>query len=139
MELPTPWLTADLDEMRLAQSADVVFVACTGYQPRRIERRAARSWSVVEYKSDNGPFNAVRTVDAQLKASVTEGNGTLASDKSFFKSTHVGALFKLRSDGGIDQTSTISAETNYTDPVRVSGVSGFVAGSLEASTRERLL
>lgn len=139
MELPTPWAAADLHKLRLAQSADVVFVACEGYRPQRIERRAARSWSVVDYKSDTGPFFPTRSVDARLKASVTEGNGTLTSDKAFFRPGHVGALFRLRSDGGIDQTSTIAAEASYTEPVRVSGVSGFVAGVSEASTRERLI
>lgn len=139
MELPTPWETANLGLMRFAQSADVVFVACSGYQPQRIERRAARSWSVVQYKSDTGPFYASRSVDAKLKVSATSGNATLTSDKAFFRSSHVGALFRLFSDGGIRQTYTLSNEVAFTDPIRVSGLSGFVAGAAEANTRERLI
>jgi hypothetical protein len=55
VQLPTPWTAADLPRVRRAQSADVFFVACKNIQQRRIERRSARSWSVVVYLSDNGP------------------------------------------------------------------------------------
>ncbi|RUU80016.1 hypothetical protein, partial [Mesorhizobium sp. M7A.F.Ca.MR.362.00.0.0] len=60
MTLPTNWLEADLDKMRFAQSADVVFVTCAGYRPQRIERRSTRSWSVVRYQPDNGPLTTGR-------------------------------------------------------------------------------
>jgi hypothetical protein len=47
--------------VRFDQSADVLFVACEGHQQRRIERRGtspnARSWSVVLYQPEDGPFD----------------------------------------------------------------------------------
>lgn len=121
MVLPTPWLEADLDLMRFAQSADVVFVACKGYQQRRIERRAARSWSVVVYQSDDGPFSVGRTSSARLKPSVTNGNGTLTSDVPFFSPDHVGAIFRLF-HGGQNFSFNLAGENVYTDAIRVSGV-----------------
>lgn len=121
MSLPTPWATDDLPLMRFAQSADVVFVACEGHQPRRIERRAARSWSVVLYGPDDGPFTAERTRKVKLKPSVTEGNGTLTADSNFFNANHVGALFKLFQNG-YDQTVQLAANDVYTDPIRVVGI-----------------
>lgn len=139
MELTAPWLADDLQKIRYVQSADVIFIACDGYRQRRIERRAVDSWSLVEYQSDTGPFYATRSSPVKLKVAATNGNTTLTSDKPFFKSTHVGALFRLFSEGGINQTYLISNEVSFTDPVRVSGVSGFVAGSSEATTRERLI
>ena len=54
MELDIPWAAADLPLVRWDQSADVMFVACKGYQQRRIERRAVDSWSIVLYASRNG-------------------------------------------------------------------------------------
>src|SRR5690606_24235207 len=95
MELPTPWSASDLRYLRLAQSADVVFVACRGYQPRRIERRSERSWSVVLYQTNDGPFKPAPTRQVKLKPSVTEGNGTLTASSKFFTQNHVGALFRL--------------------------------------------
>src|SRR3546814_16054822 len=41
---------------RSVQSADVILRACDGHQQRRIERRAARSWSLVLYEPIDGPF-----------------------------------------------------------------------------------
>ena len=63
--LPTPWTAGDLGNVRFDQSADVLFVACAGRQQRRIERRGTRpggrSWSVVLYAPNDGPF-AVQNV-----------------------------------------------------------------------------
>lgn len=119
--ISTPWASADLELMRFAQSADVVFVACDGYQQRRIERRAARSWSIVLYVSDDGPFTAERTRKVKLKSSVTEGNGTLTADGNFFNANHVGALFKLFNEGQV-MTFTLGSAGVFTDAIRVTGV-----------------
>lgn len=121
VSLPTPWTAANMKLMRMAQSADVVFVACRGYQPRRIERRSARSWSVVLYTPDDGPFTASRTRKVKLKPSITEGNGTLTASSSFFNANHVGALFKLFNEGQV-MSFKLAADGVTTDPIRVSGV-----------------
>lgn len=122
VEITAPWLTADLGKIRYDQSADVVYIACDGYQPRKIERRGTgRSWSIVAYAPDSGPFSSGRTARVRLKPSVTEGNGTLTSDQPFFKSTHVGALFRIYHDG-YNMSFKLGAEDVYTEPIRVSGV-----------------
>lgn len=121
MELPTIWPTADLDKMRFAQSADVVFVACDGYRQQRIERRASRSWSVVRYTADDGPFAVGRTRAVKLKSSVTEGNGTLTASDKFFNANHVGAIFRL-TNSGVSQTFVLAGDGIYTDAFRVTGV-----------------
>jgi hypothetical protein len=123
MTLPTIWLEADLWKMRFAQSADVVFVACDGYRPQRIERRSTRSWSVVRYQPDNGPFTIGTTRDVKLTPSVTEGNGTLTASSAFFNADHVGTLFSLFSEG-FACTTQLSGEGQYTDPFKVTGVVG---------------
>ncbi|RWG25566.1 hypothetical protein [Mesorhizobium sp.] len=122
MTLPTQWLEADLFTMRFAQSADVVFVACEGYQQRRIERRSTRSWSVVRYQPDNGPFTlGVTRDDIKLTPSVTEGNGTLTASSAFFNSDHVGCLFSLFHEG-FTTTTQLAAEDTYTDAFKVTGI-----------------
>jgi hypothetical protein len=119
--LPTPWPLADLHKVKFTQSGDVVFIACDGYQQRRIERRSDRSWSIVLYTSDDGPFTAVRTAKVRLKPAALQGNTTLTADKAFFTAGHVGALFRL--DGqGQRVTQSLAAEDVYTDPIRVTGV-----------------
>jgi hypothetical protein len=122
VELVTPWATADLDNLAWHQSADVVFVAGDGKQQYRIERRGTgRSWSIVKYAPDNGPFSTGRTAKVRLKPAATRGNTTLASDLPFFKSTHVGAIFRLFHSGYVG-SFRLGAEDTYSDPIRVSGV-----------------
>jgi hypothetical protein len=121
MEVPTPWPTAALDTMRFSQSADVVFVACRGYKPYKIERRGSESWSVAEYNSNNGPFSAPSLLFAKLKPSITVGNGTLTADVPFFNSDHVGTLFRLFHTGQRTKY-TLSGDDIYTDSIRVNGV-----------------
>lgn len=122
LEVVAPWLTADLDSIRWDQSADVLFVACEGYQQRRIERRDNNSWSVVVYAPDDGAFGSARTAKVKLKPGANHGNTTLTADRPFFKAGHVGSLFRLFHSGQVS-TTKLSAEDNYSDPFRVSGVS----------------
>jgi hypothetical protein len=120
MTLPTIWPEAALGNMRFAQSADVVFVACDGYRPQRIERRSNRSWSVVRYQPNNGPFTAGATRDVKLTPSVTEGNGTLTASAPLFNADHVGTLYSLFSEG-FECTTPLAGAGEFTQPFRVTG------------------
>lgn len=121
MELDIPWSSDDLSMIRWDQSADVVFVACHGYQQRRIERRATDSWSIVRYAPDKTPFFSARTAKVKMKVAATSGNTTLTSDLPFFKSSHVGAVFRLFI-GGRDQTFKLGAEGAFAPAMRVNGI-----------------
>lgn len=121
MTLPTPYTEDDLTLIRYDQSADVVFLACAGYQQRKVERRATRSWSFVEYKSDDGPFNSTFDTSITLTPGALSGNTTLTASRSLFKSTHVGALFQLTHTGQVGSGS-LSASNTYSTVIRVTGV-----------------
>lgn len=121
VELTTPWTASDLDLVRADQSADVIFVACYGFQQRRIERRSTRSWSVVLYQSDDGPFRTQNTGPGTMVASVLSGNGTLTSSIAFFRSTHVGALFSVTSTGQT-VTKSMGVLNDATASIEVTGV-----------------
>lgn len=121
MELPTPWVLADLGKIRISQSADVCFVACDGYQQRRIERRAQRSWSVCLYQVDDGPFKVSNASRVRLKPSALEGNITLTASSAYFTEDDVGSLIKM-SHTGQNITQKIGQEDAYTDSIRVTGI-----------------
>ena len=124
VELPTPWVVADLDLIRYDQSADVLFVACDGHQPRKIERRGTRpggrSWSVSLYQSNDGPFKIQNVTPTTIAPSAITGNITLTASSPIFKSTHVGGLFSITSVGQA-VTLTSSTSTTYTNSIRVTG------------------
>lgn len=122
MELTSPYAAADLPYLRWDQSADVVFMACDGYQQRRIERRGAgRSWSLVLYQPNDGPFFGARSARVKLKVGATYGNTTLTADRNFFKAEHVGSLFRLFNTG-YKGTFSLAAEGAFTEPIRVTGI-----------------
>src|SRR5690606_11747798 len=84
LELPTPWAEANLPYLRHTQSGDVIYVACNGVQQRKIERRSARSWSVVLYEPEDGPFRLENTGPIVLTPSAISGDITLGASKALF-------------------------------------------------------
>lgn len=131
--LPTPWAEAVLPYVREYQSGDVIFAACRGYQQRRIVRTGTRSWSVEKYAPEDGPFLIENTADTTLTASAITGDITLtasgAATNGVFKSTHVGALFRLSSVGQT-VTSSFTAQNQFTNSIRVTGTGAARAFSI---------
>lgn len=121
MVIPTPWQSSDLENIRFSQSVDIVYVSCYGYQQRKIERRGVRSWSVVLYEPTDGPFLPINTSTLTLTPGAQTGDTTLTASRSYFKTSHVGALFKIRSIGQ-KRTATLTAESQWSDSIRVVGV-----------------
>lgn len=123
LELDVPWLEADLSMIRMTQSGDVIFVACDGYQQRRIERRSGNSWSVVLYEPETGPFRNINATPITLTPAALTGDTTLTASKALFKTTQVGALFRHQSTGQT-VTANLTAEDTFTSHIRVAGVEG---------------
>lgn len=121
MILPSPYRESDLPYMRWSPSGDILFLACDGYQQRKIERRSTRSWSSVVYETTDGPFRTVNTSKIRLTPSATTGDITLTASQSLFDAGHVGALFRITSVG---QTVSVSAngEGQFSNSIRVVGV-----------------
>lgn len=123
MEITVPWSEDDLKYVRRDQSGDVVFVACDGVQQKRIERHASRSWAVVNYEPEDGPFRLPNTGSVRLTPSGLTGNITLTASASLFRTGHVGALFRITSTGQ-NVSISVNGANQFSDPIRVTGVGG---------------
>lgn len=121
LELTTPWTTGYLPYVRYDESGDVVFVTCAGLAAKQIERRSAHSWSLVDYKTADGPFLVTTDDTIAITPSATTGNVTLAANRDVFRLTHVGALFRLFTEGQ-SVSLTLGAINQTSDVVRVTGV-----------------
>lgn len=121
MVLVTPWAEADLQNVRFDQSGDVLFCADGAHRQSRIERQGPRSWSVVDYLAEDGPFRAQNTGPITMTAAALSGSTTLTASQAYFKSTNVGSLFRLASLGQT-VSATVSAQDTWTDPIRVTGI-----------------
>lgn len=119
--LPTPWPEDDLPYVRYAQSGDIVFVACKGIHPYKIERRSATSWSIVKYLSRNGPLQSGAGADIKLTPGAMYGNTTLTAQRPYFTEGHVGCLFRLFTPGQT-RKAVIAGDDEYAGPIRITGV-----------------
>ena len=121
LTIPTPFAAADLPNIRYDQSGDIVYIAWYGRQQYKIERRSATSWSVVLYRSNNGPLQTTPGIVANFQPTVSYGNGTLTSDRPWFQAGHVGALFQLFTPGQANQ-ALLGNQNAFSQAVRVVGV-----------------
>ena len=137
LSLPTTWTETDLPYVRYDTSADVVFVACQGHPQKKIERRSATSWSIVDYIVLDGPFPSAPGNDAfQITASAYEGDVTLTANKAFFTQDHVGSLLRLFHNGQTRQVDLNKGDT-WSRPIRVSGISAN-AGTMFTGSNDRV-
>ncbi len=122
--IASPYLLADLGNIRYDQSADLIFLSCTGYQQRKVERRGtrpgARSWSLCVYHVDDGPFLVQNLGPITITASATTGDITLTASDPLFRSGHVNGLFALTTQVAV-QSASISAENTFTTGLKVTG------------------
>lgn len=119
--LPTPWGAGDLANVRYDSSGDIIYTACYGLQQYKVERRSTNSWSVVLYRSSDGPFQENPGIEANFTPGAYYGNTTLTSDRPWFDPLHVGCLFRLFSNGMFNQ-AVLGAQNAFSAPVRVTGV-----------------
>lgn len=122
MLIPTPWPEADLQFIRNDESASNIYVTCTTSIPQYIiQRRTVRSWSLIGFETNDGPFGNDNTDTTLLTPSALSGNITIAADRPTFKATNVGSLYRITSIGQ-NVALTLGGNGQFTDPIRVSGV-----------------
>ena len=123
--LPSPWTASDLDNLRVDQSGDVLFIACEGFQQRRLERfdTTSKSWGISLYEADDGPFRSINISTIRLTPSALTGDITLTASRPVFASTHVGALFSILSIGQ-KVSAALTGQDQFTDDdsMRIIGV-----------------
>ena len=102
-EIATPYAAADLTDaqgqftMRFVQSADVLYIAVPGYQPRKLTRLGATNWTLSALDLNGGPFADLNGDDSlQVYSDGTENTVTLTASGSVFTSDHIGALFFIQ-------------------------------------------
>ncbi len=130
VSIPTPWTFDKVASIRAEQSADVVFIACEGVQQRKIERRAARSWSVVAYEVDDGPFRIQNVSGLTLTPSALTGLITLTASRDLFRTTQVGSLWRITSKGQL-VSANLSGGNQFTNTINVVGVGDRRAATVE--------
>ena len=130
MEFLTQYGEEDLVNLRWDQSGDVIYLSCLdepGKIPnkhlQRIERRGTgRSWSLVDYLPEDGPFRTQNTSGLQMSSSGLAGDVSLSATQPIFRLEHSTnkSLFRIQS-AGQQVSKSISSADDWTNSIRVAG------------------
>lgn len=96
VEVATPYTTADLAEVRITQSADVLYLVHGSHSPRELRRLTATSFELREFNFRLGPFRLLNGDDSvMMAASSVTGNTTVTCNRDVFSAGMVGGLIYL--------------------------------------------
>ncbi len=109
-EISSPYLTAEIFDIKFAQSADVMYITHPSHKTRKLSRTGHTSWTLTEVDFVNGPYLDTNSSTTTITASAhTVGTGrTFTASASTFVSTDVGRLVRFR-DGYAEITGFTSA------------------------------
>jgi len=111
-EISSPYLTAELFDIKFAQSADVMYITHPNHKTRKLSRTGHTSWSLTEVEFTNGPFLDTNTSTTTLTASGVSGSVTITASSSTFVSTDVGRQVRIGS--GHSKITNFSSATSVT-------------------------
>lgn len=117
-EISTPYLTADLFELKFTQSADVLYIAHPGYAPRKLSRTSDTAWTLTTISFVNGPYLSNDNRGYTLTPSAATGTGvSLTTGTSL-------AVSNTANNGGLIRLTIATHSFETGDRVGVSGVGG---------------
>ena len=125
-EISTPYTTAQIFDLKFAQSADVMYITHPSHQTRTLSRSGHTSWSLDVVNFTNGPFLDTNISTTTLTASGTSGSVTITASANVFVSTDVGR--QVRIGGGY------SAITGFTNATTVTATTSTNFANTNAST-----
>jgi hypothetical protein len=121
MTLPNPW-GSSFQNLRYAQSGDIIYIACEDVQQQQFERRSQRAWSIVSYDALDGPFRKANLDQGTtLTPSATVGAITLTANRALFTTDHVGGIWQLVHSGQFS-TGVLAGDNQFTNPIKVTGI-----------------
>lgn len=122
VEVVTPYLEADLFDLQVAQSADVLYIAHNDYAPRELTRTSDTAWSLNLHDFVDGPYGPLNDDTSKtLQASATTGSVTItAAGHTPFASTDVGRLVRIKAstEWGYAEITAYTSSTVVTATVK---------------------
>ena len=101
-EISTPYLEAEIFDLKFAQSADVMYLCHPNHEVRKLSRTGHTSWTLTQVDFVNGPYLDDNITTTTLSTSHhTVGTGrTLTASADLWVSTDVGRLVRFRDGYG---------------------------------------
>lgn len=118
--MPSPWVTSDLRGVFTAQDGDRLYMFHRNYPPRVLERRGHRSWSLIYFEPDDGPFDP-GPFPIRITPSSKNGTCTLTASDEAFDANDSRRLIRLTHQGQYKRAIANHAGV-YSDPIKVTGI-----------------
>jgi len=116
-EISSPYLTAELFDIKFAQSADVMYLVHQNHSVRKLSRTGHTSWSLTETEFTNGPYLDANTSTTTMAPSATTGSSiTITASSSTFVSTDVNRLISF--SNGLAKITAFGSATSVTAEVK---------------------
>jgi hypothetical protein len=121
VEVTTTYTTAQLFDLKFAQSADVMYVVHNEHAVRKISRTSDTAWTITDVDFKRGPFLDPNSTTTTLTANARTGSSITISASAVtginsgdgFQSTDVGRLVKLHHGfakiTAVTNTTTVTA------------------------------
>lgn len=126
-EISTPYLEADLFQLKVTQSADVLYIAHPSYAPRKLTRTAHTTWTLSVIDFLDGPYLPINTTATTLTPSATSGAGITITASAVtginggagFRAQDVGRLIRIKhgSTWGYAKITIVGGTTSVTADV----------------------
>jgi len=116
-EISTPYLEAELFDIKFAQSADVMYIVHPSHPVQKLSRTGHAAWSLDEVVFTDGPYLEPNTTAVTMTPSATTGSGiTITASVSTFLSTDVGRLINF--SNGYAEITAYTSGTQVTADVK---------------------
>ena len=114
--LTTTYATADLFNIKYAQSADVMYLCHPDYSVKKLSRTGHTSWTITEVDFTNGPYldDNISAVTFSSSAHTVGTARDLTASAATFASTDVGRLVSYRTGYGEITAFTSSTAVTWT-------------------------
>lgn len=119
--ISSPYLEADLFQLKFTQSADVLYITHPSYKTRKLTRTGHTSWTLSTIDFLDGPYLPTNTTSTTITPSAASGTGiTLtASAATFTLTTDIGRLVRIKhgSTWGYAKITNVASTTSATADV----------------------
>jgi len=144
-ELTTPYTTAQLFDIKFAQSADVMYITHPSHEVEKLSRTAHTTWTLTDVDFTNGPFMDVNTTTTTLTPSsasvgsrdITASSVTGINGGSGFISTDIGRQIHFNAGYGVITaitSTTIAVATITTAFTNANSITAWYLGSFSDTT-----
>ena len=105
-EISSPYLTAELFDIKFAQSADVMYITHPNHEVMKLSRTGHTSWTLAEVEFTDGPYLATNTTSTTLtpaqaatgtNVNITASAVTGINGGAGFQTTDVGRIISFNS------------------------------------------